>query len=107
MNLENEAAFKQQQPPWHLVLTLLGTGLTDRTTLQGTLPTLQILKRAVAWCPTRTSVKINLFSSVMKMPLSCTVRRMWQRLLLLQIRCSSKMDSMSSTTNAANKSEEC
>lgn len=110
MNLENKAgyhtAFKEQQPFWSLVLTLPGMGLTERTTSQGTLATLRILKRAVARCPTRTLVKINLFSSVMNTPLSCTVCRIWQRLLLLQIRCSSKMDSTSSTTNAASRPEE-
>ena len=109
MNVENEAgyhtAFKDQQSPWPLVLTLLGRGLMERTTSQGTLSTLRILKRAVARCPTRTLVKINLFSSVMNTPLSCTVWRIWQRLMLLQIRCSSKMDSMSSTTNAASRPE--
>ena len=78
----------------------------ERTTTQGTLFTLRILKRAVARCPTRTLVKINFFSSEMYTPLSCTVCRMWQRLMLLQIRCSSKIDSMSSTTNAANRQEE-
>lgn len=83
--------------------TLMEIGLTARSTSQGIRPRLLILNWAVAWCPTRMLLKINLFSSVTKTPSQPAPFSTWLRQLLLHIWCSSNIELTSSVTKPEKK----
>lgn len=87
--------------------TLLEMGLTTRFTSQAIFPTLQILNRALAWWPTRTLQKMNLFSSSTYKPPLSMVCRMLFRLVLLQSWCSSNIKPLLSVTKAGEWREDC